>query len=209
MSRDNVRGLMVYQPHAAMIVNGLKDMETRDWMPSPDSGVPEGWRGTLLIVSGPQSQETDNWALQHYGNPLILQAADFLMRIEKRSKRAGQGKSTFSDSCILGAVDLVRVQVIKNVLCPDCSSMKTIRKHDPNMPDDWYGLIVDEGESTPDVWGIDPLEFALGIYEPGRYLWHLKNPRLLTELIPFEGRRRLFEVPEEILLQIEAQGVTL
>ncbi len=59
------------------------------------------------------------------------------------------------------------------------------------------------------TWFISPLEHALGVYEPGRYVWNLGNPRRLPELIPFEGRRRLFEVPEEILLQIEAQGVKL
>ncbi len=53
MSRENVaevrtsdvRGLMVFQPHAAMIALGLKTLETRDWMPSPDSGVPDCGHG--------------------------------------------------------------------------------------------------------------------------------------------------------------------
>jgi hypothetical protein len=209
VSRNNVRGLMVYQPHAALMVSGFKRVETRDWMPAPDSGVPKGWRGTLLIVSGPQNAETDAWAMKHFDNPLIMQASEKFLIPERKNKQSGQGKSLFSDSCILGAVDLVGVGMLKNVLCPDCNAMKTIRQRDLDIPEDRWGLIVDDGESMLRLWAIEDLEYALGIYEPGRYVWQLANPRRLPELIPFDGNRRLFEVPEEILQQIEAQGVTL
>ena len=212
MSRNNVRGLTVFQPHAAMIVSGFKTLETRDWIPEPDSGVPLGWKGTLLIVSGEQSEKHDAWSMHSFSHPLILGAADRLMRPERRAKQAGQGKSIFSNSCILGAVDLLQVAKVHKVMCPDCPGWKKIRDEispESNVPADWYGLIVDTGEALMRTWAIDPLEYALGIYEPGRYVWNLANPRRLPTLIPFEGQRRLFEVPEEILQQIEAQGVTL
>lgn len=209
MSRDNVRGLMVYQPHAAMIVSGVKTVETRDWMPAPDSGVPEGWRGTLLIVSGPQNRETDDWSLRSFNDPLIFEAVDKAMRQEKRAKRASQGKSIFSDSCILGAVDVLEVRQLRRVMCPECKGMEQVRQSIPEVGTDWFGLVTQNSGGGSSVSAIDPLEFALGVYEPGRYIWSLGNPRRLPELIPFVGRRRLFEVPEEILQQIEAQGVTL
>lgn len=189
MSRDNVRGLMVFQPHAPLIVLGEKQLETRDWAPGPDSGTPEGWKGTLLIVSGAQSPWHDNWFLRALAISEIFRLVDPFALTEQKEGRAGQGDSLLSNSCILGAVDLVGVSKISRV-DGDTRARKVFLNGSFSLE-------------------LSAQEAALGIYEPDRYVWKLENPRRLPTLIPFEGRRRLFEVPEEILLQIEAQGVTL
>lgn len=208
MSRDNVRGLMVYQPHAAMIVLGEKELETRDWKPAPDSGVPEGWTGTLLIVSGECSPKHGDWFLNSLRVPMVSGLVDGLAGAEKRAGKLGQGQSLLSDSCILGVVTLERVCELHEVITPCC--MGKVRDSNPDLDEDMFGLIVkDKDAATMGIWGVNPVEIALGFYARGRYMWELSNPRRLPKLIPFEGRRRLFEVPEEILQQIEAQGVTL
>ncbi|WP_394794844.1 hypothetical protein [Armatimonas sp.] len=193
MSRENVHGLTVFQPHAALIVLMEKRLETRDWIPGPESGTPEGWTGTLLIVSGPDSPTHDAWMWSSFENHTIFELYDRIRQEDPGTmNRKKQGESIFSSGCILGAVDLVAVYAIQNLwhVNDGDSALRVFTNEHPPMP-------------------ISKQEAELGIYEKGRYIWKLENPRRLPALIPFVGRRRLFEIPEEILQQIEAQGVML
>lgn len=55
--------------------------------------------------------------------------------------------------------------------------------------------------------GVEPLvarhytwtERMLGDFSPGRFGWVLKNVRQLPEPIPYRGRQRLFDVPDELI----------
>jgi hypothetical protein len=43
------------------------------------------------------------------------------------------------------------------------------------------------------------LEFRLGDYTPGRYMWQTRNPRVLTTPLEFRGMQGLFEIPDSQL----------
>lgn len=45
----------------------------------------------------------------------------------------------------------------------------------------------------------NPREYAFGLYEPGRFAWVLREPLHLPEPIPYRGRQRIFNVPDELL----------
>lgn len=42
-------------------------------------------------------------------------------------------------------------------------------------------------------------ELILGDYSPNRYAWLLTDPRELEEPVPFSGRQRFFDVPDDLL----------
>lgn len=47
-----------------------------------------------------------------------------------------------------------------------------------------------------------PIEqFALGDFTYGRFAWELRNPVLFETPIPFRGRQRLFNVPDELVMR--------
>jgi hypothetical protein len=43
-----------------------------------------------------------------------------------------------------------------------------------------------------------PHEYAFGLYEPGRFAWVLRDVRRLVDPIPYRGRQKLFDVPDEL-----------
>jgi len=45
----------------------------------------------------------------------------------------------------------------------------------------------------------DELEYHLGNYNPGRYMWITDNLQVFYRPIPYRGRQRLFDVPEEVI----------
>lgn len=42
-------------------------------------------------------------------------------------------------------------------------------------------------------------ERSFGDYSPGRFVWVLENERLLRRPVPFSGKLRLFDVPDELV----------
>lgn len=44
-------------------------------------------------------------------------------------------------------------------------------------------------------------EYSFGDYSVGRYVWQTQNVKRLREPIPFKGKQRFFEVPDELVRQ--------
>lgn len=46
---------------------------------------------------------------------------------------------------------------------------------------------------------VGPIEKLYGNYAPGRFGWILENVRALPDAVPYLGRQRFFNVPDELL----------
>lgn len=46
-----------------------------------------------------------------------------------------------------------------------------------------------------DLERADPVEYAFGLYEEARYAWHLADPRVLPQPVPWKGSQGIFSVP--------------
>lgn len=173
---------MLFQPHAGFIVTGHKAIETRDWAPGPESGSPDGWTGTLAIVSAPNSRTHDLWMLDSFQNETVMEIEAQLRRSDPEIRHGRQGKTPMSSGCLIGLVDLVSVERLVRIE-PFSIVVERLDEKEPNE------------RRLPMI--VKP-ECELGIYEPGRYMWHLENPRRLPELIPLVGQRRLFDLPSDV-----------
>lgn len=70
----------------------------------------------------------------------------------------------------------------------------------------WFGLRGVTGWPThPGDWMATPRERLYGDYSPGRFGWLLFNVRRLPEPIPCRGAQGLWEVPAEIVAEIDRQ----
>lgn len=47
-----------------------------------------------------------------------------------------------------------------------------------------------------------PDEYAFGLYEPGRYAWVLDAIQQLPEPVPYRGRQKIFDVPDDLLAAV-------
>jgi hypothetical protein len=54
-----------------------------------------------------------------------------------------------------------------------------------------------------------PDEYAFGDYTPGRYAWVLDDVRPLARIVPWVGTQGIFEVPDELVGELPAQGTLL
>jgi hypothetical protein len=54
-----------------------------------------------------------------------------------------------------------------------------------------------------------PDEYAFGQYAAGRFAWHLEDPALLPEPMPWRGSQGIFSVPASVVRVEPAQGALL
>ena len=59
--------------------------------------------------------------------------------------------------------------------------------------------LVDVRPTHELVLTISAIEKMYGNYEPGRFGWMFENVRVLQEPVPFIGRQRFFNVPDQII----------
>jgi len=146
-----------------------------------------------LIALGAKKIETRSWRTAHRG-PLAIHAAQKMTREMKllceRDPFAGALDNLFAagDELPLGAI--VAVCELSNVLMI------------ANGPKGTY-LFGHLGSN--DFQSVAEPELSFGDYAPGRYAWILANIRRLDVPIPCRGAQGLFDVPRDVLAQIEAQ----
>lgn len=60
----------------------------------------------------------------------------------------------------------------------------------------WFSIMT---EATVDlIRAVDPVEYAFGDFAAGRWAWCVTDPVRFAEPIPFVGRQRFFQVPDQI-----------
>ncbi len=177
-----MKAISLWQPHASLVVAGVKRFETRSWATS--------YRGRLAIHA---AKLTGFNLWKRLGADDAATAE--MNRLETILLRADGGYifvscgcgridiDTLPRGCLLGTVELVDVF--------HCRPL-------------WNGGVVDttlliDPENTARGAGLSALERSLGDYSPGRYAWAFENPVAFPRPIPYRGRQRLFDVPDELL----------
>lgn len=150
-----------------------------------------------LVAIGAKQIETRSWATPYRGT-LAIHAAlkfpdeakalvatqPFLSSLEKITPNS-EGFRDLPRGVIVAVCELVQ-----------CLSIPTMRGRYPfNHPKlDTIALLPP-----------DSPEYDFGDYTPGRFAWMLAQVRVLHEPIPCRGYQQLWDVPADVLAQIEAQ----
>ena len=144
-----------------------------------------------LLVCGAKRYETRSWPTKYRGQFLIhagkmpydpdfcygllnQQFADALNLPDVHSF------DTLPYGCIIGVGEIV-----------DCYRISKTPK--PELYTLWY---PGNGFNGFTVRGISPQEQAFGDWSEGRYAWEIANARMLDKPVPWKGRQRLFNVPD-------------
>lgn len=64
-------------------------------------------------------------------------------------------------------------------------------------------------ESAAALLARNPQEHAFGLYTPGRWAWFLRDVKRLSVPVPFRGSQGAFDVDDELLGTLPAQGALL
>lgn len=171
-----MKGITLWQPWAQLVAIEAKQIETRSW--STD------YRGVLAIHA---SKNTD-WLSICKDKPFREALADADWNIgHSEYKRYVSNWMVKPLLFPLGAVIAV-CEIVACVEIPASARRFPIGKGKLNQ------LIPP-----------DPPEARFGDYRPGRFAWILGNIQALNEPIPCRGYQQLWDVPQGILNQIEAQ----
>lgn len=135
-----------------------------------------------LIALGHKKIETRSWNTKYRGPLLIHASAKYT---NYQDWLATEWHVMLDDSrvyhnhrgAIVGMVDMVGSETSENILS--------------NLPKSMF-------------WGPDQ-EQIFGDYSPGRYGWLLSEPLLFPEPIPCKGALGIWNVPENLLAEVETQ----
>jgi len=158
--------LTLWQPWATLLVHGVKEYESRP--------APTRHRGKYLIHSA------KTWNRKLYD---VAMSQLFLTELDKLGYffRAGQTTGfTFPMGHIIGEVEMEACYQVDHITYKGGIKTQPIQAT----------CVLDMGGKNPnEVFTIDKPEFYFGDYRPGRYVWVMKNHRILEEPIPYVGRQ--------------------
>lgn len=172
--------LSLWQPWSSLIAIGVKSIETRGWSTC--------YRGPLAIHAAKRG-------MCMVGVELLMKVgASPLNSILATSKTCGLP---------LGAI-IATCELVDVVLIGEQFGWPCIREYpdEGNLPHQKGGLWLigvnelTHGNPTP----LSETERLCGDYAPGRCAWLLRDVKALAKPIPFRGRQKLFDVPDELVL---------
>lgn len=132
-----------------------------------------------LVVSGMKLLETRSWNT-HYRGPLLIHAA----RAYPNDARALFDVSPFKEN--LRAIGLWKDR-IHLVPCGVIVGMVDLID------------VMPVEEFLRSDYPFYPTELAFGDYSPARYIWKLSNYRMFVPTVPYRGRQRIFNVPDDLV----------
>ena len=126
-----------------------------------------------LIVLGAKHYETRTWETRHRGG-LAIHAARRFPEDQRELCRQEPFRSILRQAGYFSWFDLPTGAVLGTVQLTDCLPVE-------------------------DVPPLDPTEWALGDYHPGRWAWVLAAARELPAPVPYRGMRGMYEIPADCL----------
>jgi len=158
--------LTIWQPWASLLVHGVKKYETRP--------APTKHKGKYLIHSA------KTWNRKLYD---VAMSDPFLNQLVLLNYYFRSGKTigfTFPVGHIIGEVEMEACYRIDHLQ----------RAGGMGGPVIQATCVLDMGGKNPnEVFTIKEPELAYGDYTPGRYVWVMKNHRLLKKPIPYIGKQ--------------------
>lgn len=180
---SEIRLLSLHQPWASLVALGLKKYETRSW------ATP--YRGKIAI------QAAKRWAKDDEVEGIYQQLRDFGGTSDDINK-LDQLLANF----LMQGDDLPYGAIVAVADLADCLTMKTIEPG--KFITEWRSK--EDGASYSEVV-LNPLERAVGDWQPGRYAWQLENVRPIAQPIPCKGAQGLRRITDPAVLEaIESQG---
>ena len=174
-----MKALSLTQPWASLVAIGAKRIETRSWY-TP-------YRGSIFIHA---SKGFPAWAQEACDeDPFydLLTRAGLLWPVgdETLTYKAAERYAALPLGAIVAAARIMDVEATGDVA--------------RRVGTGWSFEL-----SPLDRWELTKQEAAFGDYSPGRFAWLLGDIRPLASPIPCKGALGLWNVPNEILSQLEA-----
>lgn len=152
-----------------------------------------------LIAIGAKRVETRSWETKYRG-PLAIHAASSWTRYMRekcfepeflRALRINQGGE---DDAMIERITAARGHIVAT--CRLAAIFPT--PEEPKLPNVAFTLRAKSGETHE----VSKIERAFGNYLPGRFAWVLEDIKPLARPVRLKGKQRLFEVPDELFVEV-------
>lgn len=155
--------ITLWQPWASLIADGYKEFETRSWETN--------YRGTLLIHAAKRKFVHDE-----------------MYQISQAAEGTGMLHDQLQKYWVQG---VPYGAIVATCQLTDCLLMSAQL---PKLVNENAGEIAMVAEQTAfGIAGVQPLEIAVGLWEPGRFAWKLENIRKLEQPIIASGHQGLWK----------------